>query len=152
MTRPTEIVAFLGAMLCASLTPISAQNAAAAQPTWRCGNRYSDQPCQGGQAVEVGDPRSAVDRRAADTATRRDASNANIMERDRLQLERAAAARDRATADANARAKAEQGRAARPTVPAKSTHKRKAGHLPPDYFTAHGANAPAKKPTKAKSE
>lgn len=152
MIRRISIAGFFGAALYASLTPALAQDTPASKPTWRCGSSYSDQPCQGGKTVDVNDPRSATDRRAADAATQRTAASANAMERDRLQGERQAVAREQAQARNTARTKAEQDKAARPGTPPKPSRKHKAGHLPPDYFTAHGENAPARKPAKPGSQ
>lgn len=152
MIKKIGIAGFAGAVLCASLAPAAAQDTSGPNSTWRCGNTYSDRPCAGGKAIDVSDPRSATDRRAADAVTQRAATSAGTMERDRLQLERAAVDHERANAIANARAKAEQDKAARPKPPPKSSKKHKAGHLPPEYFTAHGEDAPAKKPAKVNSK
>jgi len=149
MIKKIGMAGFLAATLYASLTPVLAQDISGGKPTWRCGNAYSDQPCQGGKVVNVNDPRSAADRHAADAATQRNANSASTMERDRLRLERDAADRERANAVANARIKAAQDKAARPKTPLKPAKKHKLRHLPPDYFTAHGADAPAKKPARA---
>lgn len=54
---------------------------------WRCGNTYTDQPCKAGQALELDDARSAMQKHDADRATREARAEAMRMERDRLRLE-----------------------------------------------------------------
>ena len=64
--------------------------AAAAQGSsgiWRCGNTYTDRPCNTGPALELDDARSAVQKRDADRATRAARAEARRMERDRLRIE-----------------------------------------------------------------
>lgn len=144
MIRSIGIASLWGVSLYTFMTPVLAQNT----PTWRCGNAYSDRPCHGGKAVDVSDPRSAGDRRAADAVTQRAAQSADTMERERLQLEHAATQREHANALANARAKTERDRAARLAAAPRPSKKHKTGRLPPDYFTARGESAPEKKPAK----
>lgn len=62
----------------------------ASAQTWRCGNTYSDQPCEGGRTVKVDDPRSSADRKASEDATRRNESSASRLARSRQSLEREA--------------------------------------------------------------
>lgn len=77
--------------------------------TWRCGNTYSDRPCEGGKTVKVEDHRSDEDRRSADAGTRSARSNADQLERSRLSLEKAAYERDsRAAREARSAAQAER--------------------------------------------
>lgn len=77
--------------------------------TWRCGNTYSDQPCEGGRTVKVDDRRSDEDRRAADAGIRSAQTQADRMERSRLSLEKAAYDRDqRAAREARSAALAER--------------------------------------------
>lgn len=77
--------------------------------TWRCGNTYSDRPCEGGKTVKVDDHRSDEDRRSADAGTRSARSSADQMERSRLSLEKAAYERDsRAAREARSAAQAER--------------------------------------------
>jgi hypothetical protein len=65
--------------------------------TWRCGNTYTDQPCKGGQAVDLDDTRDdardASRKREADATTRDAQRTADRMERDRLRQESALAQR-----------------------------------------------------------
>lgn len=63
--------------------------------TWRCGNTYSDRPCEGGSPVKVEDHRSDQDRRAADAGARSAQTQADHLERTRLSQEKAAHDRDR---------------------------------------------------------
>ena len=87
----------------------SAGAAAQGANTWRCGNTYSDQPCEGGRTVKVDDRRSDEDRRAADAGTRGIQTQADRMERNRLSLEKAAYERDqRAAREARSAALAEK--------------------------------------------
>jgi len=87
----------------------SAGAAAQGANTWRCGNTYSDQPCEGGRTVKVDDRRSDEDRRAADAGTRSAQTQADRMERNRLSLEKAAHDRDqRAAREARSAALAER--------------------------------------------
>ena len=75
----------LGIVLaCAACTHIPAT----AEPAiWRCGNAYSDRPCEGGKPLEPADQPSEAQRRQADEATRRDQAAAQRMERERLRLD-----------------------------------------------------------------
>lgn len=152
MIKKIGIAGFLWVTLYSLLTPVLAQSISGATSIWRCANSYSDKPCQDGNIVDVNDPRSATDRNAADAATQRATNSAALMERDRLRLERAADERARADAIANAHAKAEQDKAARPMTLPRTPKKHKTSHLPPDYFTARGASAPARKPGKVSSK
>ncbi|AMM25380.1 hypothetical protein [Variovorax sp. PAMC 28711] len=77
------------------LAPAAAQSSAR---TWRCGNTYTDQPCQGGKTLNVDDSRSDADRRAAESATRRNEKRADELERSRVKLDRDVAERDRKAA------------------------------------------------------
>lgn len=61
--------------------------AEAASGAWRCGNTYSDRPCQEGRPLDIEDSRSAEQRLAADQITRDARSSADRMERDRQRLE-----------------------------------------------------------------
>ncbi|MDM0012436.1 hypothetical protein QTH87_08310 [Variovorax sp. J22P168] len=62
--------------------------AAEASPSiWRCGNTYTDVPCQAGQSLEADDARSPAQQREADQATRAARAEAQRMERDRQRLE-----------------------------------------------------------------
>ncbi|MEJ8848948.1 hypothetical protein [Variovorax rhizosphaerae] len=103
-------IAIVSLALCASLA-----NLAATPPhgVWRCGSTYTDQPCKDGQPVNVEDSRSEADRRAADSATRRNQADAERMERTRLRHDKEALDRDRkAAAEARRFALAERRAAA----------------------------------------
>ena len=54
---------------------------------WRCGNSYSDTPCDGGTQLDSQAQPSAEDRRQRDAGTRRDQAAADRMQRERLELE-----------------------------------------------------------------
>lgn len=61
--------------------------AAAADKIYRCGDTYSDQPCVGATMVPTPDPPTLAQREQTETATRRDAKTADLMEKERLRLE-----------------------------------------------------------------
>ena len=105
MAKPSRTLAVFSMAVCAHLSGA----ATAGTQTWRCGNTYTEQPCQGGKAVDVDDSRSEADRRASDAATRRAALQSTQMERTRLKLEQDASERDRrAAAEARRHALAER--------------------------------------------
>jgi len=83
-TRTAIRTSLLLAGACITWAETAAQGSAAA---WRCGNTYSDQPCHGGQALDLDDARSAQQKRDADQATRDVRAEATRMERERLRLE-----------------------------------------------------------------
>ena len=66
----------------------STTSIAAPDNIWRCGNSYSDTPCDGGTRLgsQQAQP-SAEDRRQRDANTRRDQAAADRMQRERLELE-----------------------------------------------------------------
>jgi len=66
--------------------------------TYRCGNTYTDRPCEGGRQLAVDDARTESDRRAADAATRRAEARADQLERIRLSQEKEAYERSRRSA------------------------------------------------------
>ncbi|MGJ7582582.1 hypothetical protein ACSFA3_20575 [Variovorax sp. RHLX14] len=88
-------VSLVATTLIASLCAASANAASSkeAARTWRCGNAYSDQPCEGGRRIDTADPRSAENQRAAEAATLRIERKADAMARERMQLENSAAGR-----------------------------------------------------------
>lgn len=97
------------AILSVAIGACSTGAAAQSTGTWRCGNTYSDQPCEGGRTVKVDDRRSDEDRRAADAGIRSAQTQADRMERSRLSLEKAAYDRDqRAAREARSAALAER--------------------------------------------
>ena len=87
-----------GAALCRGLTAsllvfmVSAGSGALAAdaPVHRCGNSYSSQPCPGGTALDVADPRSPAQQREAREASGREAALARQMRAQRVADERAA--------------------------------------------------------------
>ncbi|QOF77651.1 hypothetical protein [Variovorax sp. 38R] len=82
-TAATRVMAVFAIALSAASMGASAQ-------TWRCGNSYSDQPCEGGQTVKVDDRRSDADRKASEDAARRNERSAGRLARSRQSLEREA--------------------------------------------------------------
>jgi len=122
--------------------------------TWRCGNTYSDRPCEGGKTVKVDDRRSDEDRRAADAGTRGIQTQADRMERNRLSLERAAWERDqRAAREARSAALAERRLAMaeqkeRDRARKEASAPRKSSM---SFSSSPGAEAPERKKKKRKS-
>jgi hypothetical protein len=132
----------------------SAVAAAQGANTWRCGNTYSDQPCEGGRTVKVDDRRSDEDRRAADAGTRGIQTQADRMERNRLSLEKAAYERDqRAAREARSAALAEKRLAMaeqkeRDRARKEASAPRKSSM---SFSSSPGAEAPERKKKKRKS-
>ena len=96
----------------ALLASFGASAATASANTWRCGNAYSDQPCEGGRRIDTADPRSAENQRAAEAATQRIERRADAMARERMQLENSAEGRGRVTVIADPRVAARKERMA----------------------------------------
>ncbi len=97
MTRPAPLFSVRRAAqaLCAVLLATSAVGAAA-QTVYRCGpdgRTYQTEPCGGGRPVDVADPRSDEQRRAAKEAADADARLAGRLERERRAREAAPPAR-----------------------------------------------------------
>jgi hypothetical protein len=92
VTRCTRSVA---ALLAAVLWLAAGSSGAAQQKVFRCGpdgSIYSQTPCADGYEVNVADPRSAEQRKAAEDATKREGKTVEKMTRER-QAQEAAAAR-----------------------------------------------------------
>ena len=66
--------------------------------TYRCGNTYTDRPCDGGKPVKVDDLRTDADRRASEAGTHRAEVRADQLERIRLSQEKEAYERSRRSA------------------------------------------------------
>jgi len=62
---------------------------------YRCGNSYTDRPCEGGRPVKVDDARTDADRRASEAGTQRAEARADQLERIRLSEEKEAYERSR---------------------------------------------------------
>lgn len=80
MTKPVHPAALLLA-LSALWLPAQAQN------VYRCGESYSNTPCPGAKVVPTDDARSPDQKAQTDSATRRDARSAQVLERERLKQE-----------------------------------------------------------------
>ncbi|BEP60257.1 hypothetical protein GmRootV213_08110 [Variovorax sp. V213] len=65
---------------------------------YRCGNTYTDRPCEGGRPVKVDDTRTEADRHASEAGTRRAEARADQLERIRLSQEKEAYERSRRSA------------------------------------------------------
>jgi len=59
-----------------------------AQPVYRCGNLYSQMPCDGAQELNIKDKRSQAQKTQMDEATRNTSVAADRMEQSRLQKEK----------------------------------------------------------------
>ncbi|RZL86685.1 MAG: hypothetical protein EOP82_29165 [Variovorax sp.] len=122
-------------LLLAGCAQWSAMAAEGATGTWRCGNTYTDQPCQSGKAVEIDDARNARQRREADPAAREARSAGDRLERERIRLE-ATQGRHQATLIDN-----------KPVAPPRepgNAVKKKKGKNEADHFSAHDPVATAK--------
>ena len=117
--------------------PFTAQ---AAPGAWRCGNTYTDHPCEGGEPVAMDDRRNGGQQRDADTAARRAQSAADRMANERLQLERSAARRQAVLI-----AKPPEAKAPKTIGEQKSKVRRKKQHSASDDFTAQGPGTGARK-------
>ena len=106
--------------------------------TWRCGNTYTDHPCEGGKSVNLEDARDADQRREADRSTRDARSAADRLERNRLRLESVSAHRQASLID---------NKPATPPPPrdANGVHKLKKGKKDPVYASAPQPASPPKK-------
>jgi hypothetical protein len=60
----------------------------AAQTVWRCGNGYSQQPCEGGSAVAAPHTPTAAEATKAEGAAKSDAARAEALEKARLAQEK----------------------------------------------------------------
>ncbi|RYZ13037.1 MAG: hypothetical protein EOO24_01340 [Comamonadaceae bacterium] len=76
--------------VCTALLAAASLSTPADATTWRCGNTYTDRPCESGRPLDPRDARSLDDRQAAEAATRRLKADADRMERERLAFERGA--------------------------------------------------------------
>ena len=111
---------------------------ATAQKVYRCGDTYSQAPCEGAAAVEVDDSRSKSDKIAADKASQRDLKQANAMEKARLKQEKEALKTN----------PAHQKDTSKPDRKAESpgqTQKKSKDKKEPEFFTAKGAAVEKKK-------
>jgi hypothetical protein len=130
-------IATLLAAACAQLVPLAAH---AGTETWRCGNTYTDQPCQGGKAIALDDARDAAQKREADRVAREARAAADRLEGERVRLESAQARRAPTLIDnkpLNAKADSSQGTGV--------AQKKKKSKKESDYFSAHDPVATAKK-------
>lgn len=137
MKSTTSIIAILAMAACASW---AAPPAAGGTIAWRCGDTYTDQPCQGGKALALDDSRDAAQKRQADGATREAQAAGDRLERERMLQEKAQAGRRPTLIDnkpAAAKPEADSMKSAQ--------QKKKKGKKEPEYFSAHDPVATAKK-------
>ena len=69
----------------------AAAGTADAQSVYRCGSSYGQQPCPGGQAVQVADPANAAAAARARADTQADWKRAEALEKSRLAAQKNAA-------------------------------------------------------------
>lgn len=93
---------------------------AAGQAVYRCGDQYTDQPCQGGTPVLAQDARSAEQQAQARARVQRESQLADSLEKRRLQEEA------RAAQAAQAAVPASSPPAAKPANPAQVKQTRRA--------------------------
>jgi hypothetical protein len=82
-------IATRGSLLLAGACLHWAAAAEGASGIWRCGNTYTDRPCDAGRALPLDEAPGATRKREADQATREARAEAERMERERLRLEAA---------------------------------------------------------------
>jgi len=110
-----------------------AAGAAAAQ-TWRCGNSYSDRPCDNGRLIDTDDARSKAQQHDAGAAARRNAKVADTLAQDRQRLEAAAPRGPAVVAmPSDATPAPAPKRSEAPKTPKRSKTRTR---QPPEYFTA----------------
>ena len=149
MKPSRSTIARHGAILLVAAWVQQAVLAAEASPgTWRCGNTYSDQPCQGGKALDLDDTRQASQKRDADRTTREAQLAADRMERDRLRLESTQGRRHATLID---------NQKPRTTSSASSSGSgsiltKKKSEKKPQHFGAYDPASLTKKPAKPKSK
>ena len=137
MANPVRLAAAVLA-LCAHWAPATGQN------VYRCGDSYSNQPCPSGVAVSVDDSRSDAQRAEREAATRRDARSADLLEKERLEREKALAppakpaAMPAAKPAARAASAASKPKEKRPEI-FKAVAPQKPGDAPPKKKTAKKA-------------
>ncbi len=112
----------------------------AAPGTWRCGNTYTDQPCEGGRPVTMDDRCDTRQQRDADADARRAQYASDRMAQERLRLERSTAGRQAVLITKPPEAVA-PGMPAEPKTKARARKQRAAA----DHFTAQGPGTGVKK-------
>ena len=121
--------------VCALSTGATAQN------IYKCGETYSQLPCPGGVLIDATDKRSTAQIAQADSATGRDARNADAMEKARLQQEGSDIAANTPMTDA----------VAKTDIKPQTTLAKKKKKKAPEYFTAQAPGEKKKKTTSKKS-
>lgn len=114
-----------------------------AQTVYRCGDSYSQSPCEGARTLQLDDARSPAQKAESDDVARRSQQAADALEADRLRSEQQARERHRAAAGPPQAARSARRDSASKTAegpqPRKKAHaKAKAA---PDYFTTTDGNA-----------
>lgn len=109
---------------------------AAQAPVYRCGNSYSQQPCPGGNTVDVEDSRTPSQRQAHRASVQQERRAGDTLEKDRLKQEAAAARalqqaekaeRAQAAAQKSAAGKKKSNPASKDKLPAYATPRPPAG-------------------------
>lgn len=121
----------LGALLLCLASPLAQAQA------YRCGNTYSQQPCEGGQAVQVDDARSDEQRAQSQAATRMQERLGRQMETSRLRAEREEWL-ERRNVKAKARAAdADESGPVTTTRTSVNKRKRRTANVPPESADGH---------------
>ncbi|MDM0105049.1 hypothetical protein QTH97_08915 [Variovorax sp. J22R24] len=137
----TRIAARSAILLAAACLQWDALAAEGSSGTWRCGNSYTDRPCEGGRALKFQDARTADQRREADRTTRDARMAADRLERERLHLESVSARRQASFIDNKP-----QPRMATPTHrDANAVYKMKKRPKDPVYVSRQDPASPPKK-------
>jgi type IV secretory pathway VirB10-like protein len=127
---------------------------ATAQKVYKCGNSYSQIPCQGGEALTPADTRTAAQRTEALQNQQAQSQQADVLEKARLKEEaqtRTADAANRKTAEKNVKAaqaeelarvkkaKAQADEKIVLSAPSAKPHKQSKKTKEPEFFTARKA-------------
>lgn len=132
-------IASRGSLLLAGACIHWAAQAQGVSGVWRCGDTYTDQPCNAGRALPLDEAPSTARKREADRATREARAEAQRMERDRLRLEAAQGPGQAALIDNAPRA-----REAAPE-PRDTAMKKGKARKDPQYLSPQDPSAPGKK-------
>lgn len=126
-----------GAALLGATAPLIAQT------VYRCGDSYSQSPCEGARTLQLDDARSPAQKADSDDVARRSQQAADALEADRVRSEqqarerhRSAAAHRQAAASARKDSAQKPGEAPPPRKKAKAKLK-----TDPEFFTTTDGNA-----------
>ena len=89
---------------------LATATSASAQTTYKCGSTYSQNPCEGGVALDTNDKRTADQKKQAINATQKEKQVADNLEQARLHEEKRAAAELKKSNSAKKQASPAQGK------------------------------------------